>query len=352
MLKVLIVTALGVEFNAVKAFLNNPIKQRTAENLIIIRGETLNTNISVSIVQVGYGNAAAAAETTRAIQATNPTHVFFVGIAGGLKEDVKIGDVVVADKMYSYSAGKASDAFQPRPELYHPSYAILQEARHVVSEASWPNLIKLPANTTPRVFKAFVKPIVSGEQVVSSTKAETYSLIRQNYGDALAVEMEGYGFHTAFTAHPSIQNLVVRGISDLIDNKSVDEMHELASATAAAFVFALLDEIYSAQAPNSISIELTPTPSKEEFWSTLFAVIERLYPEGPEQLAVWERAGGEKGRLNLRQPGLTVWYQALQLLRNGGGGQKLTPLSLLEEIKKDHPNDSQVLTISQLRWPS
>src|SRR5437016_11318461 len=41
----------------------------------------------------------------------NPSFALFVGIAGGLRNDMSIGDVIAADKVYGYESGKADTAF-------------------------------------------------------------------------------------------------------------------------------------------------------------------------------------------------------------------------------------------------
>ena len=48
---------------------------------------------------------------------------------------------------------------------------------------------------------------------------------------------------------------------------------------------------------------------------TLFSL---LYPLGPTDQAIWERAGGDLSRLRLSGQGRTDWYRAIQFIDRGG----------------------------------
>ena len=63
-----------------------------------------------------------------------------------------------------------------------------------------------------------------------------------------------------------------------------------------------------------------------------------LYPLGPSDQAVWERAGGELSRLHLTQQGRTDWFRALQTLAKGGGGAAISATNLLREALQDYPH--------------
>lgn len=66
----------------------------------------------------------------------------------------------------------------------------------------------------------------------------TAQRLRHYCGDAVAVEMEGYGFLHGAYMEEGTHALVVRGISDLLDDKtggSDERWQPIAAAHAAAF---------------------------------------------------------------------------------------------------------------------
>ncbi|MGB0383442.1 MAG: tetratricopeptide repeat protein [Ardenticatenaceae bacterium] len=262
--RAVILTALEVEYMAVRAHLTELKEEIHSSGTIYERGTFWANEHTweVGIVEIGAGNTTAALEAQSAIQHFNPEVIFFVGVAGGVK-DVKLGDVVIATKIYDYESGKAGEAFRPRPQLGNSSRALVQRARVERRPKNWLQRIKPQlSNQRPKVF---IGPIAAGEKVVASTESATAQLLRDNYSDTLAVEMEGYGFLQAVQAYPQVQALVIRGISDLIDGKSqadAEGWQETASRHASAFAFEVLAKWKPAPLPGLRQVP--PTSRSDE----------------------------------------------------------------------------------------
>lgn len=246
--RAVILTAIPVEFKAVRAHLYSPNEEEhpTKGDVYdrgLFYGERNNWDILVA--EVGAGNTMCCLETERAIEHFNPSVVIFVGIAGGIK-DVTYGDVVVADKAYGYEIGKiVKGDMLARPDLGKSTYGILQRAKAIARNDDWKKRIidYDPEKNDPI---AITKPIAAGEKVIASTRSPIFRHIKKNYSDTVAVEMEGYGFYKAIESNEGVQGLIVRGISDLLDNKEETDQkgyQALASKNASAFAFEVLSKI-------------------------------------------------------------------------------------------------------------
>lgn len=202
----------------------------------------------VAVVVGGEGNAAAAAETERALSFFKPTVALFVGVAGGLKDELALGDVVAASSVADYASAKATASKTlPRIKTHSAGYQIGQRANSVMITDSWKsNLV----GTKAAEVKAFFKPIAAGPHLVTSTDSPTAVWIKEHCGDALAVEMEGFGFLQAGFAYAVTETLVVRGISDLVDGKDAKadaKWQPIAAHRAAVFALTAADELLDAR---------------------------------------------------------------------------------------------------------
>jgi adenosylhomocysteine nucleosidase len=331
-MNILIQTALSLEFKAIKEYLNNNRPEIHPTTGSIYNHGTYsvsNLNYNILLVETGPGNVRAADETGRAIAYFNPDYVFFVGVAGGLK-DVKIGDVVASTKVIGYEMGKDDITFKPRMDSMPSSYLLEQIAKYIKREEKWTEKISQKNTNQP---EAFVQPIASGEKVVSSNKSVTFSYLKQFCSDAVAVDMEGSGFLIA-TRPYNVRAIEIRGISDLIEHKDAADAsgsQPTAAANAAAFTFSMIDSL----SMDSFQPQDTQTL---EFRKKLVEELVKLYSQGPEQDDIWKRAGGDVSILTNSSSRKSQWFSAIEKLSMGGGGKNITIESLIYEVKSDYPD--------------
>lgn len=242
-----IITALPLEREAVQQHIRNVREEPEHRGSIYRRGifDELSEPWDVVVAEIGAGNTNAAAEVVRIIDHYSPQVALFVGIAGALK-DLKHGDVVASTKVYQYDSGKDEEEFRSRPAIQLSDYGLEKRAQYEAGEPHWRQRIKGESPPEAAEPTAVTAAIAAGEKVVGSNLSHSYKLIRKHCNDALAVEMEGHGFLLGVRMSNGTQGIVVRGISDLVDDKNADndkKWQPVAARHAAAFAFQLLAKL-------------------------------------------------------------------------------------------------------------
>jgi 5'-methylthioadenosine/S-adenosylhomocysteine nucleosidase len=243
---VAIVTALREELDAV---LSKASKTRTVSgaqpsartyHLVTTEG---GTEIVVAL-SLGMGQLNAAALTTDLLAEFQPRFVILVGIAGGLGDAVKLGDVVVSDQVVDYEIQKVRDDGRDlRWSVYRSAPELLASVQNTFSE-TWKSRITvsrpdgLPSSATNTV----IGTVLSGNKMIASTKEA--SSLRSVWSRSSAVEMEAAGIAAVlYQRTASVGFLMVKGICDLADAAKVDSWHAYAADAAATFVWSLLSRI-------------------------------------------------------------------------------------------------------------
>ena len=200
----------------------------------------------------GIGKVAAAITATLLIERFGAGRIVFTGVAGGLGEGVRVGDVVVASGTLQHDMD-ASPIF-PRWELPLRGTAVLacdaalsalllRAASAGLAGESAVFSLKSPAPA--RIHHGL---IASGDRFVSTAResAALRAELRAAGHDALAVEMEGAAVAQACSDH-AVPCAILRTISDRADDSAhVDFsrfVREVASGYAERIVRALLPRL-------------------------------------------------------------------------------------------------------------
>ncbi|MFF4753538.1 5'-methylthioadenosine/S-adenosylhomocysteine nucleosidase [Streptomyces sp. NPDC002514] len=227
----LVLTALALEYTAVRAHVAGRRERVHANGTRVEVGQLPGSSWQVAVAELGEGARTAAALTAPLIDWLRPRAVLFVGVAGTLKDDIALGDVVVGTKVYAVHGGKRTpEGLLVRPESWFGSNALVQAARSAVRDL-------------PDV-RAHFKPIATGDVVLADAASDLTRRLREHYNDAAAIETEGAG--AAHAAHLSgqVDALVIRGISDRADGDKqradAAGSQERAAGQAAAVAVAVL----------------------------------------------------------------------------------------------------------------
>lgn len=235
----LILTALPVEMTAVLAHLGADRSMRMMGQVLCEIGSfTTSDDRSWRVVacELGPGNVDTAGAVVAVTSRLLPDVLMFVGLAGALKDYLKIGDVVAGSEVAWTERGKWSESgYLPRIRTVSLSAPLVQFARKIARDGNWTDRL---AVARPGA-RAVVGQIASGEKVIADEEYRTW--LRTAFSDALAIENEGFALARAAEAHADVQRYVVRGISDRADGGKTDSDHDGAAQAAAAFAFELLD---------------------------------------------------------------------------------------------------------------
>jgi 8-oxo-dGTP diphosphatase len=215
---------------------------RHPSGTLFTEGRLSGSQIPVVLAVTGEGNQATAILAERATAKYAPRALLFVGVAGALKQNVAIGDVVIATRVYAYHGGMEDDeGFQTRTRSWDASHQLEQLARHLDLSGEW--AAWLPADLKSNPPPVHFRPIAAGEVVLDSRRSPLARRLHRYFNDAVAIEMESAG--ASMAGHlSSLPVLTVRGISDLADgDKALADAagsKPLAAARAAAFAAALI----------------------------------------------------------------------------------------------------------------
>lgn len=235
----LLLTALPLEMAAVLAHMSEGRSARMAGPVLCEIGYfTALDGLSWRVVaaEVGPGTVDTAGAVVAVAASFQPDVLMFVGIAGALKDDVQVGDVVAGTEVAWTERGRWSQSgYLPRVRTASLSAPLSQLARKIARDGSWTRRLTYPRPGA----KAVAAQIASGEKVVADGKYRAW--LRSAFSDAVAIETEGFALARAGEVHADGHKYVVRGISDNADGSKSDHGHLVAAEAAAAFAFELLD---------------------------------------------------------------------------------------------------------------
>lgn len=193
------------------------------------------------------GKVAAATTATLLIERFQASRIVFTGVAGGLGEGVRVGDVVVA-RQFAQHDMDASPLF-PRHEV--PLYSLtrfatdaaLSDELALAAAAMLADAPRTLGEDTVREFNLHSPAlhqglVLSGDRFVAT--ATESDALRRDWPDALAVEMEGAAIaQVCFDA--GVPFAAVRTVSDRADDAAHVDFVRFTRAVASRYSAALID---------------------------------------------------------------------------------------------------------------
>ena len=185
--------------------------------------------VPVAIVQTemgGDGTFGSYNATLKALKCLpNLKYIFAVGVCGGFKGKVNLGEVIVSQVLQDYSLVKMKDG---KMTIRSTAFAFTEnEFYHFISRAG---------NKPPNITCGLV---LSANILVAD--AVYQKLLLDACPDAIALEMEGHGIARACQG-AKVEILIVKGVSDLADKLKDDSWQPQAAMNAAKVLCQALED--------------------------------------------------------------------------------------------------------------
>lgn len=231
-----IIGAMDCEIQKLKELMQN-IEQINHNELTIFVG-TIN-GYKIILSQSGVGKVNAALNTQYIIDKYSPNYIINTGVAGGIKTNLKVGDIVIGETLLQhdfdvtalgYARGYMCNGIEPnKPTLFYSDKDLIVRFEEALK-------------TLPNDLTSLHKGIIAtGDTFVSSSekKQELAKVF-----NATAVEMEACAI--AQTANKNkVPCLIIRAISDLADGSapiSLAQVETKMAEFAASTIAKLLEQ--------------------------------------------------------------------------------------------------------------
>jgi adenosylhomocysteine nucleosidase len=218
----LILSAVPEEQEHLLAALENP-EQVELSHLITTIGSLHGKRVCVGLTGIGTTNAAAVASAL--IHDVHPKAFFFVGSAGALRDDLKVGDVILGERAFEVDVQGLTEVFRDTPffkglinpykgviapEIFEANSDLLQKAQSLEADFVTKADILASANCFPAPMHYF-------------------DILKQR--DVAAIDMESSAIYQVSWLL-DVPSLVIRSISNAVDDDGNEDTDDATLATA------------------------------------------------------------------------------------------------------------------------
>src|SRR6266699_3570473 len=194
-----------------------------------------------------YGPQEMALHLSRVLEECQPRMAIMIGICAGDAQRVRLGDLVVAERTFTYDNGKFTLDEHGRSAHLHDTQTYQLDANILQFLGlfdEWKPLVarlKRPPHPSEqrkrRKIACHIKAMASGSAVRADNPFED---IRAPVRGTVAIDMEGAAFGLVMSHHPLIPWLVVKGICDYADRDKNDDYHDYAARASALYALSFI----------------------------------------------------------------------------------------------------------------
>lgn len=191
------------------------------------------------------GMPSSTALATKMIHNFRPRILCMTGIAAGIKEHVKMGDIIVADPSWDWGSGKfqvdaqGDSSFAPESIQIALDAALRENLNHMARDSVILEEIRKNWKGTPHkeLVSGHVAAMASGGSVIGD-KSVTQKVVNQ-HRKLFGIDMEVYGIYSAaqMCGAPKPMVFAVKGVCDYADVHKEDKLQSFAAYVSAQFAY-------------------------------------------------------------------------------------------------------------------
>ena len=191
------------------------------------------------------GMTAAAVLAMKLIQRFRPRYLIMPGIAAGIsiqETDAQFyGDVVVADTIWNYAAGKFVSA--DRADIQFGGVGFIPRPTVIQMDPKIRECVVDAVNSSENQCHVRIGPMACGSKVVA-TREILEKQIHSQFPHTIGLDMESYAviYAAENATHPRPYALVIKGVSDYADGEKSDDYQKFAAYTSAEFAKLLYEK--------------------------------------------------------------------------------------------------------------
>jgi nucleoside phosphorylase/tetratricopeptide (TPR) repeat protein len=191
-----------------------------------------------------YGPQEMTLHLERVLSECQPRIVLMTGICAGDSRQVHLGDLVVAERTFTYDTGKFVLDEQGRSVHVHDTLTYQLDANILQFLGlfdDWKPLIASishpPSAPEQREIACYLKAMASGSAVRADNPFEE---VQVPVRGTVAIDMEGAAFGLVMSRYPLVRWLLIKGVCDYADQDKDDVYHEYAARASALYALSFI----------------------------------------------------------------------------------------------------------------
>lgn len=194
------------------------------------------------------GMCASSTLSMKIITNFKPKYLIMSGIAAGIKGEVQLGDILIADQVWDGASGKLRTdndggvLFQPDPRSKILDEGLREKLSFIKANRKYLDKIRsdYPGEAPKTILDVHIGPMASVPAVIQLDSE--IDKIKSHNRKLIGIEMETYGvfYSAAHCKKPKPIALSIKSVSDFANEEKNDSVQDYAAFTSSSFIYEVI----------------------------------------------------------------------------------------------------------------